>query len=49
MPEPMIINLLRLPGSYWLYRKRMISHQAGDSHVAENRIPSVSKENSENR
>ena len=25
----MIINLLRLPGSYWLYRERMIYHQAG--------------------
>ena len=25
----MIINLLRLPGSYWLYREHMIYHQAG--------------------
>ena len=25
----MIINLLRLPGSYWLYRERIIYHQAG--------------------
>ena len=31
----MIINLLRLPGSYWLYRERMIYHQAGDSHMVE--------------
>ena len=43
----MIINLLRLPGSYWLYRERMIYHQVGDSQMVE--IPSVLKESSENR
>ena len=31
----MIFKLLRLPGSYWLYRERMIYRQTGDSHMVE--------------
>ena len=29
---PMIINVLRFPISYWLYREGMIYNQAGVSH-----------------
>ena len=32
-PGAMIINLLTLPGSYWLYRERMIYHQAASQKI----------------
>ena len=32
---PTIINLLIFPDSYWLYRKRIIYHQAGIPHIEE--------------
>ena len=35
----MIINLLRLPGSYWPNREHMNCHQARDSHIAELQVP----------